>query len=225
MTHFRNAGLLLLITLLFSWNAHSAGKGGSSIGAFIGTTGATQTDVNSLIAVTGGSKLTSGLEFSGHYTYRFSGSIIAMQFRPSYFTSSVSSGGVSYSVTGFTLFPIFKMYWLESNYIKFFTQVGLGWGFASGEIKEASANAKFSSNNMGAMAGLGAEFCFFGGSHCVDVEGSFRYLPFVRNVVDSSSGTLSSGATTTDKEIEFNNADLGTTFSGIMGVLGYNFYF
>lgn len=224
----------LLSLSLFS-TAYAASSGGSSIGGFFGTTGSSQSDLNTVITnvntangVSVG-KLTSAWEFAGHWTYRFSG-IVALQFRPSFFYQTDSSGAYEFSVTGFTLFPIFKFYWLESNYIKFFTQVGVGWGFATTEIKESGGAAKASGNNMGFLAGLGAEFCFFGGNHCVDVEGNFRYLPFERLTVDSSSGTLkagtsSGGADASGKELEYSGADLGATFSGIMGIVGYTYYF
>lgn len=216
-----------------------------SIGINIGTSSADQDDLNLLITRAntreGGistSSLGSALEVSGHWTYRFDGSMIALQIRPSYFFVSEDGSQAStqaayeYSVTGFTIFPIMRFYLLENQFVKFFTQVGVGWGFANGEIKEDSAKVEFSGNQMGNLVGLGAEFCFVSGNHCMTIEGNLRYLPFERMVVDSTSGTFDTAGTPASintpvvgQEIEVDNRDLSATFSGIMGVVGYTFYF
>jgi len=232
----RISGSIFFLFLSFvSLNVYAVGSGGPSLGVFMSTTGSSQSHINTVIENINTSqslsvgRLTSALELSAHWTYRFS-SLVALQIRPSYFYQAESSGAFDFKVTGFTLFPIFKFYWLENNYIKFFTQVGVGWGFASVEIKESGGSVKASGNNMGFLAGLGAEFCFFGGSHCLNVEGNVRYLGFERLVVDSSTGTLASntsigGEDASGKELELNGADLGATFSGIMGIVGYTYYF
>lgn len=221
-------------------NVYSASGEGSSIGFFIGTTGSSQSDMNSLIDTQNSGingpistgKLTSALEFSAHWSYRFS-NMIGLHFRPSYFyqvtdgSSSVTGGSYDYSITGFTLFPMFRLFLLENNYIKFFTQLGIGWGFASGEIKEgADLSVKFSGNASGFLGGIGAEFCI-ADVHCINVEGNFRYLPIERMTVDSSSGSagLPSGVTQISGELEIGGRDLSSTMSGIMGVLGYTYYF
>ena len=80
---------------------------------------------------------------------------------------------------------------------------------------------------MGNNLGLGSEFCFGKGNHCMVVEGNVRFLPFDRNTVDSTSGTFAAPVTqhTAGQELELNNKDLGTTFSGIIGNIGYAYYF
>ena len=40
-----------------------------------------------------------------------------------------------------------RFYLFENQFVKFFTQVGVGWGFANGEIKEDSAS-RVSGNQM-----------------------------------------------------------------------------
>jgi opacity protein-like surface antigen len=231
--------LLSALFIFITTDIHAAGDG-ASIGFFIGTTGSSQDDMNSLIDSQNSNangpistgKLTSALEFSAHWSFRF-GNILGFHLRPSYFyqttdgSSSVSGGSYDYSITGFTLFPMFRMFLLENNYIKFFTQVGIGWGFANGEIKEDGMSVKFSGNSSGFLGGIGAEFCI-ADSHCINVEGNFRYLPIERMTVDSSSGTVdtaTSGLTQIDGELEIGDRDLSSTMSGIMGVLGYTYYF
>jgi len=220
--------LILISTLMLTGSQLWAARGGISVGGYLGTAGASQTDINTVITTTGSSagRLTSGLEFSGFWQYRFS-SMFAMHLRTSYFTQSESGGANEYSMTGFTFFPMLRIYLLESKFVKFFTQVGVGWGFSNGEIKEGTGDVKFSGSNMGNSLGLGSEFCFGRGNHCVVVEGNVRFLPFDRNTVDSSSGTFSSGIDQfgAGQELELNGKDLGTTFSGIVGNIGYAYYF
>ncbi len=223
-----------LAALLFSGSAFAAGGGGASIGFFIGTTGSSQADINSLIDSQNSSvgistgKLTSALEFSAHWSYRFS-NMLGLHFRPSYFTQSQTGSGTGgsfdYAVSGFTLFPMIRLFLLENNYIKFFTQVGIGWGFANGEVKEAGFSAKFSGNASGFLGGIGAEFCI-ADVHCINVEGNIRYLPIERMTYDSTSGTNTNPILTqVAGEVEINGSDLSTSMSGIMGVLGYTYYF
>lgn len=228
--------VLFALLIFFATSFSHAAQGGFSVGGFFGTTSASQTDLNTLISTARAtgvttSDISSALEFSGHWTYRFSG-MLALQFRPSYFyAKETGKNGLGekydYSVTGFTVFPVFRWYLLEDSFIRFFTQLGVGFGFATGNITEGAASTEFSGNNMGYMAGLGAEFCF-SANHCINVEGNFRYLPFERMEADSVTGTFAAGSITTPVkggEVELNNKDVATTFSGIMGVLGYTYYF
>ena len=230
---------ILVISLfsLFSVSALAAGGGGSSIGFFIGTTGSTQTDMNSLIdtqnsgsdgPISAG-KLTSAYEFSGHWSYRFS-NIMGLHFRPSCSTQTTdgtgTAGSYDYGITGFTLFPMMRLFLLENNYIKFFTQVGIGWGFANGVIQEPGLKVEFSGNASGFIGGIGAEFCI-ATVHCINVEGNFRYLPIERMTVDSASGSNAGSGLSQylSGEIELGDHDLASSMSGIMGVLGYTYYF
>ncbi|MCB0419739.1 MAG: outer membrane beta-barrel protein [Bdellovibrionales bacterium] len=234
----------LLVILLIACSSQVAfargGGGGWSLGANLGITASDQTDMNTLITrANSRDSISTGQfgnawEFSGFISYRTS-SMLALQFRPSYYYSAVdgsgSGGSYDYSVTGFTLFPIFRFYLLESNYIKFFTQVGVGWGFLFGSVKEGAASAEFSGNAMGTMAGLGAEFCFTG-NHCISVEGNFRLLRVQRVTSDASTNNfVTTGATpslsqsASGQEVELDGADLSATMSGVQGFIGYVFYF
>lgn len=168
-------------------------------------------------------KFGSAYEVFGHYTYRFSSSMFALQFRPGYFMQEAGD----YSLKGFTVFPMLKIYPLENNFIKFFLQTGLGYGTLKGEVGYANgASVDFSGSAFGAIFGLGANFCF-AGSHCIGVEGNFRYLPIERNIVKSTSGNATnfSTAPAASQELEINGHDVKTTMSGIQGGLSYNFMF
>ncbi|AZZ35320.1 hypothetical protein CIK05_00380 [Bdellovibrio sp. qaytius] len=168
-------------------------------------------------------KFGSAYELYGQYSYRFSSSMFALQFRPGYFMQSAGN----YSLKGMTFFPMLKIYPLENNFIKFFLQTGLGYGTLKGDIGYANgANVSFSGGAFGAIFGLGANFCF-AGSHCVGIEGNFRYLPVERNIVQSASGNATnfSAAPVASQELEINNHDVKTTMSGIQGGLSYNYMF
>lgn len=230
----------LFAFIFFSTNittalAFAGGDHGIGFGFVLG--GPEQDDLNSLIdsadtSVTGGistKNLDSAIELFAHYTYRFSGTMFALQFRPSYFSQSTSGSGdpgdFDYSLSGFTIFPIFKMYPLENDFIQFFLQTGLGYGRMYGEIQEGSGKMEFSGGNFGALFGLGANFCFFDG-HCLVLEGNYRYLPIERNIVSKSSGTFTNTITgSKDDEAEMNGRDIKTTFSGLHGILSYNMSF
>lgn len=168
-------------------------------------------------------KFGSAYELYGQYTYRFSSSIFALQFRPSYFMQEAGD----YNLKGFTVFPLLKIFPLENNFIKFFLQTGLGYGSLKGSISQANGSSvDFSGGAFGAIFGLGANFCF-AGSHCVGIEGNFRYLPVERNIVKSVSGAPTNFSTTPagGQELEIDNHDVKTTMSGIQGGLSYNYMF
>lgn len=167
------------------------------------------------------SKFGSAYEFYAGYTYRFQGSIFALHFRPSYFTSSTDGSGADLSLTGFTFYPMLRFYPLENNFIHFFMQVGVGYGNLNGEVKQSSGKVTFNGDAFGAIGGLGAEFCFTD-SHCMAVEGNLRYLPIHRNVVKSSSGSLPDFSQSgSGQELEYNGSDLKTNMSGIQGAISY----
>lgn len=221
--------LAVIATILsFSLNLMAAGDT-HSFGIGLITTTPSQDDLDSHISAvnaangTSKEKFGSALEVFTHYTYRFNSSIFALQFRPSYFMQDAGD----YSLKGFTVFPIVRLYPLENNFIKFFMQTGLGYGRLNGEISQGGGNSvKFAGGAFGALFGLGANFCF-AGSHCVGVEGNFRYLPVERNIVSSVSGSPTNFSTTpaADQELEIDNHDVKTTMSGIQGSLSYNFMF
>ncbi|MES2802495.1 MAG: hypothetical protein V4654_08395 [Bdellovibrionota bacterium] len=168
-------------------------------------------------------KFGSAYELYGQYTYRFSSSMFALQFRPSYFMQEAGD----YSLKGFTVFPLLRIFPLENNFIKFFLQTGLGYGNLQGEISHSSGSSvSFAGGAFGALFGLGANFCF-AGSHCVGIEGNFRYLPIERNITKSVTGAPGQFSTVpvASQELEIDNHDVKTTMSGIQGGLSYNYMF
>ena len=214
-----------------------SGDHGFSVGASI--IGTDQKDINTAIATantsaTGpisSSNLSSAYEFYAQYAFRFSGSMFALLFRPSYFmqnsTGSGTDGDYNYKLSGYTFFPMLRVYPLESAFMKFFLHVGVGWGQVSADLTTGTGNTlTFSGSNLGEMAGLGVDFCFTG-SHCLTIEGNVRYLPIERNVASGASGTIVGVDNPISKgnEVEKNAMDLSTTLSGIQGVLAYTFNF
>jgi len=226
--------LLALAVLMVSAPAWAAGGGmGWSIGANVGFINADQKDMNKEIdavsSTSGAKEFGNAWEFNAHMTFRMGGSL-AISFRPSYFMYEDEDGtNAKYALSGFTFFPTLKWYMLENASIKFFSQFGVGYGHLKGEIESGGGTAEFSGGDIGYMAGLGAEFCFFGGSHCVNLEGGMRFLSIDRMTVDSASGTFAAPSRITQgtegKELEINERDFGATMSGILGMIGYTLYF
>jgi len=208
----------------------AAGSGGSSLGIGIITTSPSQNDleahINSKNTTTGQftNKFGSGLEFAGYYQYRFSSSAYAIMFRPSYFTQSTSGGGSTYTLSAFTFFPMLRIHLLENNVVKFFIQTGIGYAIQNGKVDQPGASLSFKGDEFGALGGLGAAFCFTP-AHCAVVEGNLRYLPFQRNVITATSGTITPAGGSVDEEFELNNRDIKTSMSGIQGGLMYQFNF
>jgi hypothetical protein len=220
-----------LATVLFlSSPAMARGGGGHSMGVVLGFSSPSQDDMNQIVTEVnsaGGSadKLGTGYVYGGFYEYRFSGTMFAMHFRPQIFSQSAKGTAYESKLTGLSFFPMLKMYPLENNFIKFFIQVGLGYGQLKGEQGGGGNSVSFSGSAFGAAAGLGAEFCFVD-SHCAVVEGNVKYLPIERNQVDSVSGTpVGYDTVVNGQELENNNRDVGTTMSGIEGVLSYKMNF
>lgn len=231
---------LVLFTTFFlifsSASVFAKGAGGHSVGGSLIFISPAQDDMDTLIdranSRAGGistDHFSQGYEFALNYQYRFGGTIFAMMFRPSYFTQktegSGTGGSFDYSLSGWTMFPMLRLYPLENSFIKFFMQMGLGYGQIYGEITEGSAGVKFKSSQFGAMGGLGAEFCFTK-EHCLALEGNLRYLPYERNKPTSTSGTPASGSFDgTGSEVEVDGADMFSTMSGVQATLGYQYYF
>jgi hypothetical protein len=225
--------IVLLLTFGSSWALAAAGSGGWSIGANLGFINADQDDMNKVIdaasATTGASEFGNAWEFNGHITYRLSGGSTALSFRPSYFMYEDEDGtSASYTLTGFTIFPTLKWYMLEDQTIKFFSQFGVGYGHMSGSIEESGEKVEFSGGDLGYLAGLGAEFCFFG-DHCINIEGSVRFLSVERMIADSATGdgTIGTKIDQANKgdEVEINGRDFAASMSGVLGMIGYTMYF
>lgn len=234
------ATLALALTVLSSSLAHAKGGtgGGSSIGIQLGVTASSQEHMNTLIqranSRVGGistNSLNSAYEVSGTYGYRFDGSIIALLFRPSFFYAKADGSGggqpYNYGVTGFTIFPMMRIVPLENDWLKFFMQVGVGYGRSNGSIEEGSAKVEFEGSAFGSQAGLGAEFCYTA-NHCATIEGNYRYLTMERNTVTSTSGTFASGSLSQNaagQEVEMDGTDLAVRMSGLQFLVGYTYNF
>lgn len=228
----------VLSVLVWAFTAQTAfargGGGGHSMEFGLGLLSAGQDDINTMIknARAGSAATTSDMgsayELFTQYQYRFSGTMFSMLFRPSYViqsaTGSGTGGSFDYKLTGFTLFPMFRLYPLENDFIRFFMQTGLGYGRISGDITEGAASIAFAGGNFGAIGGLGVDFCFTP-SHCLTIEGNIRYLPVERNIASSVSGSPGLSQATKDQEVEINGSDLKTTLSGIQGILAYTLNF
>lgn len=231
--------IFVMAVVCFSFD-HALARGGEghSIGFKAGVVTTDQEHLNTLITRAntreGGistGQLSSAYEAAAFYAYRFSGSIYQLQLRPSYFYQSEEGTGASgaheYSVTGFTVFPIFRLYPLENDFMKFFMQIGLGYGRANTDIKEGSFTAKGAGGAFGSLVGLGAEFCFTE-NHCIDFEGNYRYLTMERNIATSVNGTPGTGSLSQagkDQELELDNTDLAARFTGLQFLMGYTMYF
>lgn len=251
MKHFRSVGLIafaaLVATALFTQEANAQRLGSSRLsgpsmtGAMhlsfgVSTVSSSQDDMNSVIdaansGASGNTKsLGSAWEFYGQWGYRWDRTMYAFVFRPSYFMQEVSGsmtgGSNDYKLTGFTVFPIFRVYPLENSFIKFFMQVGAGYGQLNGEITQASQNLKFKGSAFGAMGGIGVDFCFTD-AHCLTVEGNMRYLPIERNVTTGGNCTSMQGISQCggSSEVEHAGSDLKTTMSGVQGLIGYTMNF
>ncbi|MEQ1664543.1 MAG: hypothetical protein ABL927_04120 [Bdellovibrionales bacterium] len=226
----------LFFSLLFNTNAYAIGGGGGggwNLGANIGFINASQGDMNDEITAfgSGASQFGNAWEGSLAFGYRMSGSSVALLLKPSmFYYSDQTKGTTSYGLSGFTVFPVLKWFMLEDQTIKFYSQFGVGYGHMSGEVKDGVNDIKFSGGDLGYLAGLGAEFCF-SGSHCLNIEGSMRVLSVGRFTVNSASGTFVGNGTsaitqdTKDKEFEINGHDFAASMTGILGMIGYSFYF
>lgn len=208
--------------------ASSLGGGSDALGLSVALMSPDQADVNSWIdstAKTGTKNLGTGYELMLDYEYRIGRSIFSVLFRPSYFTQTASGGGIEAKETGYTFFPMLRLYPLENSFIHFFMQLGVGYGKLTTELSNNnnSASGSYDGSAFGAIAGLGAIFCFTD-THCMVIEGNARYLPIERNT-GSANGTLGGNLTQTSGELERSNNDIGTTMSGIQGVLGYKLMF
>lgn len=251
MKTLNRVSLFLSTVLLFSLfstqeaNAQRRGGGGGlsgdmAIGVGFSTVSAGQDDLNGAIDDAVGSaanastkNLGNAWEFYANWSYRFSGTMYAFVFRPSYFmqttTGSGTDGSYDYGLTGYTVFPIFRIYPLENTFIKFYMQTGVGYGSLNGSITAGTKTLDFKGSAFGAMGGIGVDFCFTG-AHCVTIEGNLRYMPIERNLTSggncSASGDIPGiSQCGGSSEVERNNTDLRTTMSGVQGLVGYTMNF
>lgn len=214
-------------------------SGDMSLGFGLSVVTAGQDDVNGVIddnnKATPGTNiqtLGSAWEFYANWAYRFSNSTYAFVFRPSYFMQSTDgngpNGNYKFDLTGYTVFPMFRIYPLENSFIRFYMQTGLGYGSLSGSIKAGPNDLEFKGSAFGAMGGIGAEFCF-SDAHCLTVEGNLRYMPIERNLTtggNCTNGTIDGiSQCGGSSEVERNNSDLKTTMSGVQGLIGYTMNF
>ncbi|MGZ3743805.1 MAG: hypothetical protein ACXWRE_02910 [Pseudobdellovibrionaceae bacterium] len=229
-------GTLIIAFTANHANASGGGGGGHSLEFGLGLLTAGQDDINTLIKTARASATSpstsdmgSAYELFAQYQYRFSGTMFSIAFRPSYITQSTTGSGTdgsyNYKLSGFTIFPMFRLYPLENNFIKFYMQTGLGYGRMSGEITEGAASVNFAGSAFGAIGGLGVDFCFTP-DHCISIEGNLRYLPIERNLASTATGSaagLSQAAS--GQEVEIAGSDLKTTLSGIQGSIAYTLNF
>jgi hypothetical protein len=226
-------------------SAHAArgGGGGSGEMQFGIVAGLSQTaqDGMNLLATRANSRagvgpvstpaLNSAYEFGIQYGYRFSGSMFSLLFRPTYFmetsTGSGTGGSYNYGVTGITFFPILRLVPLENDFMKFFLNMGLGYGQANSKIEEGSAQVSATGSAFGTLVGLGAEFCMTP-VHCLSLEGNYRYLVMERNIASDATGTFASNSisqATTNREVELDGDDLKIRMGGLQFLAGYIIHF
>ncbi|MDZ4662597.1 MAG: hypothetical protein SGJ18_13375 [Pseudomonadota bacterium] len=178
--------------------------------------------------------LGTAFEFAASAGYRFSGTIYEMLLRPTYMFHTEegtdnSGAKFEYGVTGFTIFPIFRFFPLESDILKLFFQIGIGFGHANGHIQEDTFDIEFSGNDLGYLVGLGIEICFTD-FHCMSLEGNVRQLSFDRVLADKVSGTpggapIGISQATVGQEVEMDGRDMFVTMSGFQALLGYVMHF
>lgn len=228
----KSCSVFIILSLLSSFG-FAAGKGGHAVGGGLLLSSPPQDNLDSVIDGINATnnvavgKFGSAYELFIHYSYRFSGSIFGLHIRPSYFTASADGAGREFKLNGFTFYPMLRLYPLENSFIKFFMQAGVGYGHLLGEASDSAGSVEFSGGSFGTVAGLGAEFCFTA-SHCMVLEGNLRYNPITRNIVSDRSGDPSGlGFSQYDKtqELEYANADVQTTMSGLQGGLSYTYSF
>ena len=202
-------------------------SGAHSMGGGIIRAGPSQNDVNSWVtshALAGTKELGSGYELFFNYEFRFSSTMFALHFRPSYFTQTASGAGIESGITAITFFPMLRLYPLENDYIKFFFQTGIGVAKADLKLSNgpAGGSGTYSATEFGAWAGLGASFCLTESS-CFGVEGNMRYLPM--NRLTGNGANLGGNITQASGELERAQTDLAITLSGIQGALTYQYSF
>jgi opacity protein-like surface antigen len=175
--------------------------------------------------------LNSAYELGVQYGYRFTGTMYAVLLRPTYFyekaTGSGKDGSYNYGISGFTIIPMLRLYPLENEFMKFFLQLGVGYGRANTSIEEGSARLDAVGDAFGTTLGLGAEFCMTA-SQCLSLEANLRYMTVVRNIASEASGTWASDSLSqaqTNKEVELDSDDLMVRMGGLQFLAGYVIHF
>ena len=230
----------LLSLFLFSTGAQARGRSGGggtgitgdgSIGIGLSFISPGQDDLNSVIDANNTSqskstdKLSSGYELHLDYQTRFTGTIYALQFRPTYFTQSSSGSGYDVKLTGYSFFPILRIYALENAFIHFFFQTGVGYGKLSGTMSGPPGSINWSGESFGLMGGIGAEFMMTA-DQAIVVEGNLRYMPIPRNIASSVNGAPTNfSRASAGYELETNFHDVQTSMSGFQGLIGYQLMF
>lgn len=214
---------LVLILLLFGATSFAQQKGGSSLAALFGMAINDQGDMNAVAENFAGTpELGNALELSGFYQYRISGTMWALQFRPSYVWQSESE----LSASAIILMPMVRMYPLQSSVLGLFMQLGIGFGLGSGSFDDpAGGSIEFKGNTQGYLLGLGIDICFTK-NHCMLFEGNIRSMRFER-VISESNGSITglTSGSSNGEEVERGNRDMYMTFSGLQTNLGYVYYF
>lgn len=229
----------------FSHNAQAArggggGGGGNTFGIVGGVSNSSQDYLNTLITRANSRAsvgpvntpaLNSAYELGMQYGYRFSGTMFTALFRPTYFyqptTGTGLNGSYNYSVTGFTVFPMLRITPLENDFMRFFMQIGLGYGRANTKIEEGTATLNAVGDAFGTVLGLGAEFCITS-SQCISVEGNYRYLRMERNIATDATGTFASDSLSRaaqNREVELDGDDLQIRMGGLQLLAGYAIHF
>ena len=240
-TYIRGSLLLLIVAAAsFAHAARGGGGGGSfQLGVVGGLTNTTQDYLNLLQSRAntraGGistGALNSAYEAGLQAGYRFSGSMTALLLRPTFFYQKASGGNsggdYNYGVTGFTVFPILRLYPLENDLMRFFVQFGLGYGRSTTTIQEQTSELTAVGNAFGTLMGMGAAFCF-NDTHCITVEGNYRYLTMERNVVSDTNGPtfntngISQGGK--NQELEMDGDDVFIRMGGMQFLFGYTINF
>jgi hypothetical protein len=170
-------------------------------------------------------------ELGVQYGYRFSGTMYAILLRPTFFYAKASGSGkdgsYNYGVTGFTVFPMLRLYPLENELMKFFLQIGMGYGRANSSIEEGAGNLNAVGDAFGTSMGLGAEFCVTA-SQCFSLEANYRYMTMERNIATDASGTWATGSLSqaqTNQEVELDGDDLMVRMGGLQFLAGYVIHF
>lgn len=209
-----------------------------ALGLMGGIVNSSQDDLNELITRAnkraGGistKQMTQAYELDAFFEYRFDGTIYALQFRPGYFyqVNNGMAGGTDYdyAVRGVLAFPLLRLYPLENDIMKFYLQVGVGYGQMYGEIHEDGAMTQFQSGAFGSMIGMGAQF-YLTNNSCIAFEGNYRYLQLERSTVTGSSGSFQSGSLSqygNGQELEIDSHDLSARLGGLVMLVGYSYWF
>ncbi|MBF0298099.1 MAG: hypothetical protein HQK51_05225 [Oligoflexia bacterium] len=216
--------------------------GTTSLGLIGGVTRSQQNDLNALRTranarangISTGT-LEGGWEGGVILQKRVPNSVVAFQFRPSFFyqkekgtggTGTIYEGSYEYGTSGYTIAALIKLYPLESNFIRLFFQAGVVWGKLTTQITESTFDVEAKGSNLGYVGGLGVEFCML--PHCLILEAGARVLFLERNIVSLAKGIPAGDSITQyekDQELEYDHKDLQTNMSGVQTFVGYTVSF